>query len=241
MLRGDPSYSLKEPFTCVISQKVAGVYVDYPGNSHIQPDILVSMSTAEYLYNDRQKLNWGEGTVAYYLLLPGNQSKEDLEAKFPALIEEVFEEGASENIRYWLQPLFDTHLKSELRFDFEAPGNLTTVYVFSIVALFILIASLGILGLESYSVEQPRREIGIRKVAGSSVGLIVRLISREFLILVLVSNVVAWPVAWYFMHNWLMDFPFRVKLGIPIFLLAGLLAVLLAMVTVISQGWRQPR
>ncbi|MCJ7715166.1 MAG: ABC transporter permease, partial [Anaerolineales bacterium] len=167
MLRGDAASSLREPFTCVITDEVAekffgeedpldkslvlsipqgeaqlritGVYKSYPNNSHIRPDMLVSMSTAEYLFNDRQKLNWGEGTVAYYLLLPENQSKESLEAKFPALIEEVFEEGASENIRYWLQPLFDTHLKSRLRFDFEAPGNLTTVDVFSIVALFILI------------------------------------------------------------------------------------------------------
>ena len=104
--------------------------------------------------------------------------------------------------------------------------------------LAILIASLGILGLASFSVEQRIREIGIRKVAGSSVGRIIRLISNEFLILVLVANLVAWPVAWYFMRNWLMDFPFRINLGFPLFLLAGLLAVLIAMITVISQGWR---
>jgi putative ABC transport system permease protein len=107
MLRGDPSSSLKEPFTCVISNEMArkffgeddpldkslalampqgeaqlritGVYDRYPNNSHIRPDMPVSMSTAEYIYNDRQKLNWGEGTVAYYLLLPKNQSKEDLD------------------------------------------------------------------------------------------------------------------------------------------------------------------
>jgi len=108
--------------------------------------------------------------------------------------------------------------------------------IFSILA--ILIASLGILGLASFSVEQRIREIGIRKVVGSSVGRIIRLISNEFLVLVLVANLLAWPVAWYFMRNWLMDFPYRIKLGIPLFLIAGLLAVFLAMVTVISQGWR---
>ncbi len=220
MLRGDPSSSLKEPFTCVISQKVAGkffgeedpldkslalampqgetefritgVYVDYPGNSHIRPDILVSMSTAEYLYNDRQKLNWGEGTVAYYLLLPGNQSKEDLEAKFPALIEEVFEEGASENIRYWLQPLYDTHLKSELRFDFEAPGNLSTVYVFSVVALFILIiAAINYMNLATARSARRAREVGLRKLVGGQRRQLIWQFLAESVILVFVAMFLA--------------------------------------------------
>ena len=108
--------------------------------------------------------------------------------------------------------------------------------IFSILA--ILIASLGILGLASFSVEQRTREIGIRKVAGSSIGRIIRMISNEFLILVGVANLVAWPVAWYFMRNWLMDFPYRIKLGIPLFLIAALIAMILAMATVVYQGWR---
>jgi len=220
MLRGDPSSSLKEPFTCVISNEMAGkffgeddpldkslvlaiptgeaqlritgVYDSYPNNSHIRPDMLVSMSTAEYIFNDRQKLNWGEGTVAYYLLLPENQSKEDLEAKFPALIEEVFEEGASENIRYWLQPLFDTHLKSKLRFDFEPPGNLSTVYVFSVVALFILIiACINYMNLATARSARRAREVGLRKLVGGQRRQLIWQFQAESLILVFIAMLLA--------------------------------------------------
>jgi len=220
MLRGDPASSLKEPFTCVITDEVARkffgeddpldkslvlntpvgeaqiritrVYLEYPAHSHIRPDILVSMSTAEYILNDRQKLNWGEGTVAYYLLLPGNQSIEDLEAKFPALIEEVFQEGASENIRYWLQPLFDTHLKSKLRFDFEPPGNLTTVYVFSVVALFILIiASINYMNLATARSARRAREVGLRKLVGGQRRQLIWQFLAESVILVFVAMLLA--------------------------------------------------
>ena len=224
MLRGDPASSLREPFTCVITDEVAekffgeedpldkslvlnipqgeaqlkitGVYKRYPNNSHIRPDMLVSMSTAEYIYNDRQKLNWGEGTVAYYLLLPENQSKESLEAKFPALIEEVFDEGASENVRYWLQPLFDTHLKSRLRYDFEPPGNLTTVYVFSLVALFILIiAVINYMNLATARSARRAREVGLRKLVGGQRKQLIGQFLAESLSLVFISMVLAFILA----------------------------------------------
>ena len=108
--------------------------------------------------------------------------------------------------------------------------------IFALLA--IMIASLGILGLASFSVEQRTREIGIRKVSGSSVRRIILLISKEFAILVLLANLLAWPVAWYFMRNWLMDFPYRIKLGVHLFVLSALLALVIAMFTVFFQGWR---
>jgi putative ABC transport system permease protein len=123
----------------------------------------------------------------------------------------------------------------EIRALYDAERRFLRLFVIFAV-LAILIASLGILGLASFSAEQRTREIGIRKVAGSSVGHILLLITREFSVLILVSNLIAWPVAWYFMRNWLMDFPYRIKLGIPLFLLAAFLTLLIAMATVLLQA-----
>ena len=75
-------------------------------------------------------------------------------------------------------------------------------------------------------------------MAGSSIGQIILLVSNEFSILIGISNLVAWPVAWYFMRNYLMDFPYRIKLGFALFLFSALLALLIAMITVVYQGWR---
>ena len=108
--------------------------------------------------------------------------------------------------------------------------------IFAVLA--IVIASLGILGLASFSVEQRTREIGIRKVSGASGKGIILLISREFSVLVIIANVIAWPVAWYFMRDWLRDFPIRISLGIHLFLLAALIALFIAMSTVFFQGRR---
>jgi putative ABC transport system permease protein len=108
--------------------------------------------------------------------------------------------------------------------------------IFAVLA--IIIASLGILGLASFSAEQRTREIGIRKVAGSSIRQVMLLIANEFSILVLLANLFAWPVAWYFMRNWLMDFPYRIKLGFHLFLLSALLAIMIALLSVLYQAYR---
>ncbi|MCF8235315.1 MAG: ABC transporter permease [Bacteroidales bacterium] len=105
---------------------------------------------------------------------------------------------------------------------------------FSLLA--ILIACLGLLGLASYMVEQRSREIGIRKVFGSSETAIVRLFSWEFSKRVLIANIIAWPVAWYLMSKWLENFAYRISMGWWIFLLAGFIAFLLALLTVSYQS-----
>lgn len=101
---------------------------------------------------------------------------------------------------------------------------------FSIIAIFI--AGLGLFGLASYLTEQRTKEIGIRKVLGSSVLGIVYLLTKDFTKLVLISNIIAWPAAWYFMNGWLENFAYRTSMGIGIFIFAALLAWLIAAVTV---------
>ena len=101
---------------------------------------------------------------------------------------------------------------------------------FSIMA--ILIAGLGLFGLASYLTEQRTKEIGVRKVLGSGVADIVTLLTKDFSRLVLIANLIAWPAAWYFMNNWLESFAYRTPMSVGIFLFAGILAWLIASVTV---------
>jgi len=101
---------------------------------------------------------------------------------------------------------------------------------FAIIAIFI--SCLGLLGLASYSTTQRTKEIGIRKVLGASVQGIINLISKEFVILVIISFFIATPIAWFFMHKWLEDFAYRINISWWVFLLAGATALFIALATV---------
>ena len=102
--------------------------------------------------------------------------------------------------------------------------------------LAILISCLGLFGLATHATAQRVKEIGIRKVLGASVASIVSLLSREFLILVLIAFVVAAPIAYYFMEEWLKDFEYRMNTPWLAFPLAGLLALIVAFLTVSFQS-----
>ena len=106
-----------------------------------------------------------------------------------------------------------------------------TLYIF-FACIAIFIACLGLLGLSSFSITQRIKEIGVRKVLGANVGRIVTLLSKDFLKLVIFAAVLAFPIAWFAMNNWLKDFAFRVSIEWWIFILAGLLASLIAVLTV---------
>ncbi|HEX6982447.1 MAG TPA: ABC transporter permease [Balneolaceae bacterium] len=102
----------------------------------------------------------------------------------------------------------------------------------------ILIACLGLLGLAAFTAERRTKEIGIRKAMGAGVPGIVGLLSKDFLKLVLIGFVIAMPIAWYFMQQWLQDFAYRIDIGVGVFLLAGVLALLIALVTISWQSIR---
>ena len=105
----------------------------------------------------------------------------------------------------------------------------------------ILIACLGLFGLASLSVSQRTKEIGIRKVLGASVSGIIALLSREFVLLLTIANLVAWPVAYWAMGQWLNGFAYRIEPGIKIYLLCSLLAVVIALCTISLQAIRAAR
>ncbi len=105
---------------------------------------------------------------------------------------------------------------------------------FSLLA--VLIACLGLFGLAAYMAEQRTKEIGVRKVLGASVSNITTLLSKDFIKLVGIASLVAFPVAWWAMNKWLEDFAYRIHISWWIFLLAGCLALLIALLTVSSQA-----
>ena len=105
---------------------------------------------------------------------------------------------------------------------------------FAVIA--IVIACLGLFGLVTYAAEQRTKEIGIRKVLGATVTNIISMLSKDFLKLVLIAALIAFPIAWFGMNKWLEDFAYRVNIGWWIFCTAGLLAVLIALITVSFQA-----
>ncbi|HEX8331993.1 MAG TPA: ABC transporter permease, partial [Segetibacter sp.] len=102
----------------------------------------------------------------------------------------------------------------------------------SFAVLAILIACLGLFGLATYSAEQRTREIGIRKVLGATVSNIAGMLSKDFLKLVIIAAVITFPIAWFAMHKWLQDFAFRIDISWWIFIVAGMIAVFIALATV---------
>jgi putative ABC transport system permease protein len=128
---------------------------------------------------------------------------------------------------YFLDEFFDKQYRSEDRF-----GKL--FLNFAILAIFI--SCLGLLGLASYSTMQRTKEIGVRKVLGASVANIVNLLSIDFLKLVIISFIIAAPLAWYFMYKWLQGFAYRIGIGWLVFVEAALTAIIIALITVSFQA-----
>jgi ABC-type antimicrobial peptide transport system permease subunit len=114
----------------------------------------------------------------------------------------------------------------------ERMGNIFNY--FALLAIFI--SCLGLFGLASFTTEQRTKEIGIRKVMGSTVSSIVLLLSKDFARWVLAANLVAWPIAYYVMKRWLEGFAYKASFGIWIFLLSGGIALTVALVTVSYQA-----
>jgi len=128
---------------------------------------------------------------------------------------------------FFLDEAFNRQYKNDRLF-----GKAFTLFA----GIAIFIACLGLLGLSAFGTSQRIKEIGIRKVLGASIGNIVLLLSKDFIRLVLVSFLIACPIAWWIMHQWLQDFAYRITLDPWIFAVAGLLAVLIAIVTISFQA-----
>jgi putative ABC transport system permease protein len=111
--------------------------------------------------------------------------------------------------------------------------------VFSVLAIFI--ACIGLFGLTAYATQQRIREISIRKVLGATQGNIIGMLSKDFLRLVTLSALVAFPLAWLGMHSWLQGFAYRVDLRWWVFILAWLISLIITMLTISIQAFRAAR
>jgi len=118
--------------------------------------------------------------------------------------------------------------------DEERIGRLAAVFA----TLAILISCLGLFGLASFLAEQRTKEIGIRKVLGATVFILWRMLSREFVVLVVISCCIAIPMTWYFLDKWLQQFDYRIRISWALFLVVGMGALLLALITVSYQAVR---
>ena len=136
--------------------------------------------------------------------------------------------GQPFNFRF-LDESFDRLYRSETR--------ISSIFgIFSGLSIFI--ACLGLFGLAAFATERRTKEIGIRKVLGATTANLVALISKDFLRLVVIAMVIAIPIAWYFMNQWLQDFAYRVNIQWWIFFIAGILAIAIAFATVSLQSIR---
>jgi putative ABC transport system permease protein len=128
---------------------------------------------------------------------------------------------------FFMDEFFNRQYKSEMQF-----GKLFT----TAALLAILIACMGLFGLTVFAVESRIKEIGIRKVLGASAFRIASMLSKDFLKLVAVAIIIASPIAWYFMNQWLQDFAYRINIAWWVFLLAGIIALFIALVTISFQA-----
>jgi putative ABC transport system permease protein len=124
---------------------------------------------------------------------------------------------------FFLDQFFNRQYDSDIKFG-------RVFGLFTLLAIFV--ACLGLFGLASFMTIQRTKEIGIRKVLGSSISGIILLLSKGFIQLVLIANLIAWPLAWWIMNKWLESFPYRIEINFILFVLAGLGVVIIAFLSV---------
>lgn len=138
------------------------------------------------------------------------------------------------------QPFAYSFLDERFNEMYENEQKLGKIFgVFAFLAIFI--ACLGLYGLAAFTAEQRRKEIGVRKVLGASIASIITLLSKEFLKLVGIAFLIAAPISYYFMSEWLQDFENRTNINLMVFLLAGIIALVIAWVTMGFQSWNAAR
>lgn len=197
------------------SGRIVGVTKDFNFNTlHHKIETLM-------MFNQK---DWGYSEMA--IKLNGNKIKESM-----ALVEATWNKHV---VGHPFDPYFlDQHFARI----YQSDKQVSTV-VLILAMLAIIISCLGLFGLASHAAERRLKEIGIRKVLGATVQNIVAMMSKDFVKLVIIANLIAWPIAWFAVYNWLNDFAYRINISWWVFGIAGIIAVLIALGTVSYQAIR---
>lgn len=197
----------------VLEMRVTGVIKDYVyGNMYEQSAPVIFYDISE------------EGSLLYIKISPQSNTENAL-AKIRAVMKK-------ENPAYPFEYKFVDDQFNKMFLNEALISKLSRVFA----ALAIIISCLGLFGLAAYTAERRTKEIGVRKVLGASVAGITALLSKDFIKLVCISCVVAFPLAWWMMHNWLQGYQYRIEINWWIFLAAGVTAILIALITISFQS-----
>lgn len=258
---GNPETALDEPFSVVLTEEVAhklfgkeeavgkvillnsgtnltvtGV-VKKPRNSHLDLDVFASILTLRSLYGPEGDRDYNYHSEPTYVLLPLEHDLEAVNAKIDAHMAKVFERVGLPKIQFSLIPVKNIYL-SNIHYQGNH-GSTTLIWILVTIAVFIaVIAAINFINLSTARASIRAGEIGIRKVLGASLSQILLLLSREFTAAIVLANLIAWPVAYYWMNKWLNNFAYRIDIGIGVFALSAAIALCIALLTVSWQSLR---
>jgi putative ABC transport system permease protein len=220
MIAGDPATALRDPMTVVITQEMAekyfgsenplgesitvkagpikvdmtvsGVIKTMPRNSHFHADILGSFKTYEAVAGEEELRSWSSNNYATYLLLEENYDIAQLKNQLDPFIDRHMSQGMSERTKLQLQKLTDIHLHSHLDSEIEANSDITYVYIFSIIAFFVLlIACINFINLSTARSSGRAKEVGLRKVVGAQRSQLIRQFLGESILTAVISLLIA--------------------------------------------------
>jgi len=229
-IKGNPKTALSEPFSLMLTEKMAkkyfgdedpinkvirfnsqfdckvsGIYKEFPSNSHLHPEMLVSFNTLKdsVVYGEEGlRTNWGNNSFFTYLLLPPNFKAANLEKLFPAFLDKHMANQYKGNkpsklTELELQKLTDIHLYSHTDYEAEPNGDISRVYIFSAIALFILlIACINYMNLSTARSALRAKEIGIRKVIGARKKELILQFLSESVIICFTATIIAMLLTW---------------------------------------------
>jgi putative ABC transport system permease protein len=228
MIKGNPGTALADPFSVILSEeiagkyfgtedplnkmvnldnsvtcKVTGVYKSFPSNSHLHPRAMISFNTLNdtTVYGAEQlRTNWGNNSFLTYMVLPDNYDIKNMEARFPAFQDKHVGANTSSYSTLTLKKLTDIHLTSHTDFEAEENGDIKRVYIFSAIAVFILlIACINYMNLSTARSVLRAREIGVRKVVGARKSELIMQFLSESVLISLISAVLAFGLMWLIM------------------------------------------